>query len=84
MFGATSSSWPGSAEKTSYWPSTRPERYASTVPACTPVSREPIASVSAPGCLSPESRLTSGVITSRRPAMLVAAQSRRSTTRTGG
>ena len=27
------------------------------MPACTPVSREPIASVNAPGCLSPDSRL---------------------------
>ena len=63
MFGATSSSVPGSEENTSYWPSTLPDRYASTVPACTPVTREPTALTSGPGSRSPVSFATSGLIT---------------------
>ena len=54
------------------------------MPACTPVTREPIASANPPGWRSPESRLISGTITCLRPWMLTAAQSLRSTTRTGG
>ena len=54
------------------------------MPACTPVTREAIASANPPGSLSPERRVTSGMITCLRPSMLTADQSLRSTTRTGG
>ena len=63
MFGATSRSVPGSEANTSYWPRTLPDRYASTVPACTPVTREPTALTNGPGSRSPVSLLTNGLIT---------------------
>src|SRR5215207_2267302 len=84
MFWATSSSCPGSPENTSYWPSTLPERYAKTVPACTPVALEPISRVTLLTVPRRVSWSMSGVITCCRPSTFAATQSRRSTTRTGG
>ena len=69
MLGATSSSRPP-VPKTSYWPSTREDRKASSPPAWTPVAREPIAVASGPGrapCFS-ASASTSGVEQRRHAA----------------
>ena len=54
--------------------------HAIRTPMSSPVTREPTTPVREPGSRSPASFAMSGVITWRRPAMLVAAQSLRSTT----
>ncbi len=85
MLGATSSSRPP-VPKTSYWPSTREERKASTPPACTPVAREPMAVAIGPGrvpCFS-ASASTSGSSSADMPLVFASTQPGRSTTATSG
>ena len=79
-FGATSSSCPSGREKNSYWPSTLPDRKASTAPAWAPVTRPPTAVVSRPGCLVATSLAVNGSITVDMLATLASIQPGRSVT----
>ena len=85
MFGATSSSRPPAVPKISYCPSTCEDRKASSAPACTPVTREPIAVASGPGARTAwrSSASTSGVSSADMPPVLASIQPGRSTTAIG-
>src|ERR1700734_3532483 len=71
----------------SYWPSTREDRYARISPACTPVTREPTTPTTDPAAgttlLRSESFSASGSRTTRNPPTFALIHPGRSTTATG-
>ena len=102
MLGATSSSRPGgvgsasssvdrsagtsAAAKVSYWPRTREDMNASSIPTSRPVTLPPMTPSAAPPGSSERRaciRSVSGVMIVRKPATLALTQPGRSTTRTG-